>query len=186
MDVRDRTDASVHAFQSPFNRDSSCNGTSNDGMIDTCSIFQSPFNRDSSCNRAAAHPYTVDAGRSHQAAFSPLLIGIAVVTSTFFAHWTICCAFSPLLIGIAVVTNPYAQDQVSACFRTKITSFQSPFNRDSSCNYTCPVLMTLFHVAFSPLLIGIAVVTLTWAPENARFLSIFQSPFNRDSSCNST
>ena len=60
--------------------------------------------------------------------------------------------FSPLLIGIAVVTNG------SVFYANTTQSFQSPFNRDSSCN-----------------------------PEERAKRSermTFQSPFNRDSSCN--
>ena len=88
--------------------------------------------------------------------------------------------FSPLLIGIAVVTKARY-------------NFQSPFNRDSSCNRIMVLARNPMPITFSPLLIGIAVVTIhafsplligiavLWGP---LLLRCFQSPFNRDSSCN--
>ena len=62
--------------------------------------FQSPFNRDSSCNAIY-----ILMGRGFMLTFSPLLIGIAVVTVERYIAKIYALSFSPLLIGIAVVTD---------------------------------------------------------------------------------
>ena len=59
-----------------------------------CSVadFQSPFNRDSSCNLLTC------INEVYSASFSPLLIGIAVVTVEVFMQLRFQEPFSPLLI----------------------------------------------------------------------------------------
>ena len=104
--------------------------------------------------------------------FSPLLIGIVIVTWVVgTAEGLTLPAFSPLLIGIVIVTDTIAE--VIAYF----DAFQSPFNRDSNCN--------VIHDShsFSPLLIGIVIVTQR-RNETCSKCAYFQSPFNRDSNCN--
>ena len=110
-------------FQSPFNRDSNCNPRT--VLVSTCRIcFQSPFNRDSNCNRIESSLRSW-AG----ATFSPLLIGIAIVTTDcVMVGSEIYDTFSPLLIGIAIVTP------LNPPYQGGIKNFQSPFNRDSNCN----------------------------------------------------
>ena len=134
-------------FQSPFNRDSNCNCAVAVAVL-LAENFQSPFNRDSNCN----------------------------YSRTFWVH-TFMQPFSPLLIGIAIVTlirsgiqgwaaffqSPFNRD--SNCNKRKRQigigshSFQSPFNRDSNCNGALPCGSVIPPHTFSPLLIGIAIVT---------------------------
>ena len=195
-------------------------------------IFQSPFNRDSSCNSDRPRY-----DRQSYGSFSPLLIGIAIVTAKVAGNLLADGeTFSPLLIGIAVVTR-----SLMRLAEVDVSDFQSPFNRDSSCNFSLlrqpyelsrwafsPLLIGIAVVTnrlryiwdnevlgtFSPLLIGIAVVTQRqWSDQYDRLLCTgrtfsplligiavvtdvtpnstasirvgnFQSPFNRDSSCN--
>ena len=61
--------------------------------------------------------------------FSPLLIGVTVVTSSLKRkRGYLDESFSPLLIGVTVVTSGDNANQ------GYIVDFQSPFNRGNGCN----------------------------------------------------
>ena len=117
--------------------------------------FQSPFNRGSGCNKCDTNAQLMVSILSN--AFSPLLIGEAVVTLHELYLAANDRSFSPLLIGEAVVTQRFAGFVGSA-----------------------------LQSSFSPLLIGEAVVTPLMRVDLQNVLSreVFQSPFNRGSGCN--
>ena len=79
--------------------------------------------------------------RASMQTFSPLLIGIAIVTVRTIDECHRLQPFSPLLIGIAIVTH-----QKSSPHKTP-RAFQSPFNRDSNCNRPQAVLMDRSKIA---------------------------------------
>ena len=163
------------------------------------SYFQSPFNRDSNCNIAtlASYPFT-------PTAFSPLLIGIAIVTkkrrgaiyrrysfqSPFnrdsncnfrrIVNTRFVYSFSPLLIGIAIVTFKIISDCVNL-----FTTFSPLLIGIAIVTFVTFASVSEALIAFSPLLIGIAIVTL-FRRAIILVTLFFQSPFNRDSNCNNS
>ena len=94
--------------------------------------------------------------------------------------------FSPLLIGIAIVTKLTAVPT-----RPRLISegggFQSPFNRDSNCNGKAPPPAAGIHswTGFqSPFNRDSNCNPSALPPCCKRGSGDFQSPFNRDSNCN--
>ena len=109
--------------------------------------------------------------------FSPLLIGVAVVTCGFGRIVVSTHTFSPLLIGVAVVTCGFGRIVVSTHTFSPlligvavVTNHEIPQSRHG-------------RTTFSPLLIGVAVVTSDGRETYPGCVG-FQSPFNRGSSCN--
>ena len=110
-------------------------------------------------------------------AFSPLLIGIAVVTAIKPFAPPVISPFSPLLIGIAVVTVANHTQNAKAVI------FQSPFNRDSSCNLDMGRRICSGGCIFQSPFNRDSSCNHIY-PHRTRIEGLFQSPFNRDSSCN--
>ena len=87
-------------------------------------IFQSPFHRGNGCNLKirALTPCSY-------ISFSPLFIGVTVVTSYGGATTDLTIgSFSPLFIGVTVVTHHYTG------LGAPLDVFQSPFHRGNGCN----------------------------------------------------
>ena len=143
-------------------------------------------------------------------AFSPLFIGVTVVTEEVFIVSRFVKSFSPLFIGVTVVTNlrslagnclmifqsPFHRGNgcntpfFSVCGAGLI--FQSPFHRGNGCNKARMLNPVALAITFSPLFIGVTVVT----PSHGGVTSVlfcngrhaenqdFQSPFHRGNGCN--
>ena len=111
------------------------------------SNFQSPFHRGSGCN-----PGRHICSRLISLAFSPLFIGVAVVTDLQSLELRHQRSFqSPFHRGSGCNLNQRVIPSFSKYF-------QSPFHRGSGCN-AGEFLHTDGTIAFSPLFIGVAVVT---------------------------
>ena len=113
-----------------------------------------------------------DAGTFVVQAFSPLFIGVTVVTQIRGRYEPALTPFSPLFIGVTVVTPARAGELVELRI-----IFQSPFHRGNGCNDVTAGAVRGVWCAFSPLFIGVTVVTAIFTHSFIRLCKSFSPLF---------
>ena len=150
-------------FQSPFHRGNGCNaandGAEPDAPVDRGS-FQSPFHRGNGCNSQASSAVLASFLRDP---FSPLFIGVTVVTPSGTRSGTPYPSSSSFQSPFHRGNGCNAVSRAASSWhRMNVVIFQSPFHRGNGCNAPVVTRRPEYRqcTAFSPLFIGVTVVTL--------------------------
>ena len=177
------------SFQSPFHRGNGCNRVSK-LILSSGSDFQSPFHRGNGCNKSMPHR------KSLEGIFqSPFHRGNGCNWRSSRFRWRRCSTFSPLFIGVTVVTiSTDCGSGISIAFQSPFhrgngcntlpagvtftaSTFQSPFHRGNGCNRSRRSLLGNTRSSFSPLFIGVTVVTNLYYRDDDRD-KILSVPFS--------